>query len=323
MQSVTPGGTRGGGNYARRLIDPRNNTRRVIQDECDQPVSSLHEADDSSLPACDAAAAARDRPVNLCADHETESSQPLLCTDQDNLEGVAGSQVGHPAGGKDNEQGQEQESLCDGLTHRETDFATACNGRLVRDDEERGAKGVGRGEDEVETDEELAEGTLGKAREDKEEEEVETDEEVETRTGNRTGDREQILGKEGQEENEDADEEGKGANKRAGDVGGSSAGAMPSTPPVNRTLSQDKQGEIRSKEGRPKEPNGDRASAENQQNDKYNCKAGMSSSVTEQERIHSSAGGGQAEFATPIPVLRVPPTIQVRGPFPRKRRDGV
>lgn len=290
MQSLTPGGTCGGAN-TRRLIERRNQKRRVIQDEPDQPVPSLRRDDASVLPTWD-------------ADQEVESAQ-LLCTDQYILEG-GDSQGGHQGGGKDNEQGRNEEGLCSGLPQRENFLATSCNGTLVRDHAERGAEEAEREEDEVETDEELSEGTRGKARGEKGG--AEMGEEVETGTGNRKGDREQTLGENEQEESEDAHEEGKVTNKRAGDVDGSFGIAMPSTPHVNQTLVPEKQGEVQSKECQPKELKGGRASAGCQQNDKDN---GASLSVTEQDRFHSSAGGEQAEVAIPTPFPLVPPTTQV------------
>lgn len=288
MQPLTLGGTCGGAN-TRRLIERRNQKRRVIRDESDQPVPSFRQEDASLLPMCD-------------DDQEMESAQ-LLCTNEDILEGV-GSQVGHQTGGKDNEQGPTEEGLCDGLPQREIFLATAWNGKLVRDDTERGTEGAEREEDEVETDEELSEGTRGKARGEKEG--TEMGEEMETRTENRKGDRDQTLEENGREKSEDAQEGGKDTNKRS-----SSASAMPSAPLVNQTLVQEQQGEVQSKECLPKEPKGDRTSAAYQQNDMDNGKAGASLSGAGQDHVHSSAGGGQAEVAIPTPVLLVPPTTQV------------
>lgn len=296
MQLVAPGSLR-------RLTERGHQKRRVIQDECDQPVSSSHEDDG---PSCDAAA--RDCPVSLVANQELENTQPLLWTEQDISEEVADSQVGHRAeGGKDSLQ--DKEGFCRGLNQREADLAADCNGRCVCNNEERGSCGVGREEDEVETDEELSEETRGKAREEKGEAGI--GQEVETRTGNGKGGPEESLEEEGKGESEDPHDEGKDADNRADDVG-PFASAMPSTPPVNQTLIPEKQGEMRSKKGQLRGPNREREISEYQQNDIYSGKA-VSSSVTVQQPILSGADGGQAEVDTPTPILRVPPTIQVRG----------
>lgn len=305
------GGTCGGAKNTRQLIERRNEQSGVLQDEFDQPVSSLRDDVDSLLPTCNAAA--RGCSESLFADQAMESTQPLFCTDKDILEGVAGSQVGHQAGGKDNERYQDEKGLCDGLTHRESDLATACKGIFVRDDEERSAEGVEREEDEVETDEELSEETRGKAQEEKGV--AETGDGVETRKGNTKGEGAQTVREQGQERGEDTHEEGKDTNKLAGEVGDSFGRVMSSTPPVKKPLVPEKQTEMRNKQGHSKEQTEKLASAEYQQNDKDNGKEGTPPSVTEQEhiQIHSSVGGGQTEATTPTRVLPVlPPTIQVR-----------